>query len=474
MEASIIQVLRSELSALASRSPSLAVACEPLLNRVQTPPRIVLVGRLKAGKSTLLNALIGAEVAQTAALEATNVVAAYKFGAPEQAEFHLRNGSVIRVPTRRDEIAELPVPAAEIEFVDRYLSSDAVRPYTLIDTPGLATLTEENEAATRAMLTESFAQTRDASTDADAAVFLFDSIPRQDEVEFIRELGFTPLNTLGVLSRADSYGAGALGAADPVDGAARHAVRLERELARYVDRVIPVSGLLAQTATTGAVNEARTRRIATVTASSRVALLELMYAQQPDDPAQVREVAQVIDLIGEYGLFRGADAAARGATALTNWLLEASGMNALRSALEGDLSSYAQLHRAGAIIRSLDELAYQYPENAAEIRRSVSSIKRHPAALPARLIVVLKTLQVAGASDEFIRETKLLASCGSAASRLGLDPKAGVWEALDTLREKRARMQTLAFGLLDPAEEEAMLAINEAYDQLERELSELL
>lgn len=474
MEESIIQVLRWELTSLASRSPSLAVACEPLIERVYTPPRIVLVGRLKAGKSTLLNALIGAEVARTAALEATNVVAAYQNGAPERAEFHLHDGSVILVPTRRDEIAVLPAPAAEISYVDRFLPSDAVRSYTLIDTPGLATLTEENEAATRAMLTESFKQTRDASTDADAAVFLFDAIPRQDEVEFIRELGFTPLNTLGVLSRADSYGAGALGAVDPVDEAARHAARLERELARYVDRVIPVSGLLAQTAATGALNESLTRRIAAVTASSRVALLEVMYEEQPADPRQAREVAKIIDLIGEYGLFRGADAAARGATALTKWLLEASGMNRLRSALEGELSSYAQLHRAGVIIQSLEALAYQYPEDAAEIRRSVSAIKRHPAALPARLIVALKTLQVAGASDEFIREAKLLAARGPAAIRLGLDPGAGAWEALDTLRAKRTRMQTLAFGLLDPAEEEAMVAINEAYEQLERELSESL
>ena len=39
-----------------------------------SPPRVVIVGRLKAGKSTLVNALIGAPVAETAALEATNVV----------------------------------------------------------------------------------------------------------------------------------------------------------------------------------------------------------------------------------------------------------------------------------------------------------------------------------------------------------------------------------------------------------------
>ena len=77
--ASILDLLLSQLQGLSAQSPELAQACAPLTARVSTPPRIVIVGRLKAGKSTLLNALVGAPVAETKALEATNVVTVYQY-----------------------------------------------------------------------------------------------------------------------------------------------------------------------------------------------------------------------------------------------------------------------------------------------------------------------------------------------------------------------------------------------------------
>ncbi|NED67208.1 GTPase, partial [Streptomyces sp. SID10244] len=58
------------LHQLAALGGDLAAHANAIGTILWSPPRVVVVGRLKAGKSTLVNALIGAPVAETAALEA--------------------------------------------------------------------------------------------------------------------------------------------------------------------------------------------------------------------------------------------------------------------------------------------------------------------------------------------------------------------------------------------------------------------
>lgn len=466
---SISELLNRELECLSAKSPELRQACAPLLSRVKKPPRIVLTGRIKAGKSTLLNALVGAPVAETAALEATNVVTVYQYGQPARAEAQLIDGTRVPIRTFRGEVAALPARPSEIAFIDRWMTSSAVGSYTLIDTPGLATLTDENEFTTRAALIDGFEQTRRASVDADAAIFLFDSAPRVDEVDFLRDLGFTPLNTLGVLSRADSFGEGALGILDPIEEASRHAEKLQRQVSTYVGRVMPVSALLAETAATGALSESVTREVAHVTNSSRTSLVNRIYAGQTED-----DLYRVIDLIGEYGLFRGHEPARRGAHEFNTWLSSVSGIGALRSVLERELSHYAYLHRAGVILRDMQALVYKYPSHAADIRQALNVIRNHPAALPSRLLITLKALVAASASQEFIEEATRLASTGSPAARLGLNDDANRWAVLDAIRLRREDLQRRAFGLLDPSEEEAMIIFGQVYDQLERQVEALM
>ncbi|MDK8795252.1 50S ribosome-binding GTPase [Corynebacterium sp. MSK041] len=467
--ASILDLLLAELQGLSAQSPELAQACAPLTARVSTPPRIVIVGRIKAGKSTLLNALVGAPVAETKALEATNVVTVYQYGAPDRAEAMLRNGQRVPIQTMRGEVAALPAPPVDIAFIDRWMPASAVSNYTLIDTPGLATLTDENEATTRAALIDGYEQTRSASVDADAAMFLFDSAPRRDEVEFIQQLGFTPLNTMGVLSRADSFGEGPLGQEDPMVAAGDHAQKLQRELASYVGRVMPVSGLLAQTAATGVVTESLTRQIARVTAMSRTELItELFTAEPGGSRSAINQITNVIDVVGEYGLFLGAEEAAKGAATFNEWLTQSSGIGAVRDVLEKELSTYAYLHRAGEILASMETLVYRHPTHSDAIRQAVSTVRNHPAALPAKLLVTLKGLLTSSAQNIFVEEATRLAAIGSPAQRLGLPDDANPWQILDRIQEKRREMQTLSFGLLDPSEEHALVTFAQAYDQLER------
>ena len=245
--------LNQALDYLGTFSPALYDEAQRIRHTLDAPPRIVVVGRLKSGKSTLVNALIGAPVAETAALEATNVVTVFQYGAPDRAEAVLLNGERLPITIQRGEVAALPAPVEEISFIHRWMPTASIKDFSLIDTPGLATLTVENEQRTRRILIDGYEQTKAMSVDADAAVFLFDATPRMDEVKFIKDLGFTSLNTLGVLSRADSFGEGALGERDPLEHARQHADTLAAKLSGSVLTVIPVAGLLAETSHTGVI-----------------------------------------------------------------------------------------------------------------------------------------------------------------------------------------------------------------------------
>ena len=67
------------------------------LNRVDEPLRVAIAGKMKAGKSTLLNALVGEEIAPTDAGECTKVVTWYEYAATPRVSMQLDGG---RTPAR--------------------------------------------------------------------------------------------------------------------------------------------------------------------------------------------------------------------------------------------------------------------------------------------------------------------------------------------------------------------------------------
>lgn len=460
----IIEAVLRGLAPIAGLSPELNMRAGQLRARLDAQPRIVIVGRIKAGKSTLLNAFVGAPVAETAALEATNVVTVYQYGAPDRAEAVLKDGRRIPITTLRGQVAQLPVPADQIAYVNRWMPSGAIKDYSLIDTPGLATLTAANEAATRSALIDGFEQTRQASVDADAALFLFDAVPREDEVQFLSQLGFTSLNTLGLLSRADGFEDGALGEVDPIDAAREHSKVLRKRLHGYIDRVFPVAGLLAQSSRTGAVTENFARALAQQSENSDTALLQVVLGQ---DAGAAGQLGALVDTVGEYGLFRGREHAVKGAATLNDWLLERSGIVELQNFISSDIARFAVLHRSAAVMRDIGRLAFEFPQFQAQIRHSYSMLNSAPELLDVALMSSLKSLVHSGNTGPIKDEVTQLLIGERPADRLGLQADASPWDLINTIRQKRSSLHSLGLSLLDPAEEEALIVIDRSYNELE-------
>src|SRR6195952_5101183 len=69
--------------------------------RLNQPIRIALAGTLKAGKSTLVNALVGEDIAPTDATEATRIVTWFRNGVTPKVTANHRGGRRPNVPIVR-------------------------------------------------------------------------------------------------------------------------------------------------------------------------------------------------------------------------------------------------------------------------------------------------------------------------------------------------------------------------------------
>src|SRR3954471_14282056 len=223
--------------------------------RLDAPLTVAIAGRLKAGKSTLLNALIGRRVAPTAVGECTRVGPGCRYGAAGRVAVLVRAGGRHSLPLDDDGMIpqRLGVPAGRVAYVDVTLTSEKLSDLTVVDTPGLASAdTRVSARAEEAVGTS--AAPFDADIDADSAgevaaaeavVYVFTQAVRADDVRALEafraasaRLASSPINALGVFGKVDTLVGGA---GDPWPVAGPLARQQAALLARTVSDVVPVA-----------------------------------------------------------------------------------------------------------------------------------------------------------------------------------------------------------------------------------------
>jgi hypothetical protein len=370
----------SELIANAVRllgDPDGQLAC--LEATVEEPLKLAVAGHTSAGKSTLVNTLIGHRVAPTAATECTRVVTWYRFG-PQQPEVVCRDGSrqplwLVADPHSGDRRLpdDLPVPEATVERLDVPLSFERLRALTVIDTPGLS----GDEGLARQT------ETLLASGAADLLLFVFGGAEiratENDVVNAFRRRTRSryafPANAIGVLSRADSYpGPDPLIAAGAVaDG---HAATFRRQLAG----VLPVMGRLAETTETGAFNQTHTDALHTIAAlpeEQRVPMLrtafrfqESAFLTQAELPRTRR--AALVERLAIQGIreFSAPGYAASSTAALYSAMRRTSGMAVMQRRINSLFVHPAAVHKATRILAEVERLARR-PEITERVRDEI-------------------------------------------------------------------------------------------------------
>ncbi len=203
----------------AVRDPLAAREIAALLERLEGPLRVAVAGRVKAGKSTLLNALVGERLAPTNAGECTRIVSWYLYGPAYRVDAVGTDGVRTELSFTRDDGALVidlgGLSAGDTERLEIRWPAGALRSMTLIDTPGLASLDDATSTRTRDFL----ALDADRPAQADVVVYLLRHLHRRD-TEFLDALvdhssaESSAANAIAILSRADEVGAGRLDAFD--------------------------------------------------------------------------------------------------------------------------------------------------------------------------------------------------------------------------------------------------------------------
>lgn len=464
--AALTTLLTQAADALAQGGPELADHAAELRKMVSRPPRVAIAGRLKSGKSTLVNALTQHDIAATGSLECTMAVSMYFDGAPARAEVRAIDGTVRRVPLADGPLTDLGMPLDQVDHIEQFLPNAQLKRLSLIDTPGTATLTVENEARTRRVLIDGLRDTKRASSWADSLVYLSDSAPRDDERAFLSQLGMTPLTSIGVLSRADSFGEGAFGERDPLDYAAEHAEDISAQLGNSVSKVLPLSGFMAESALVGRVTGEVARTLAQLAHLDRESLLDVIELPDPSSvvrgfTAEMRDL--LLDSVGEYGMIAGRQVAARdGAIGLMNWMISRSGIDRLITLLTGEITYFAVLQRAVRMLDALDELA-----GGSVGRDHVRWVQSVTLAQPGMHFVLLyrsyRNTYATTPDSQLLAPLRSAIVARSAAEVVDLPVSAPAEQVRGELQRRLADMQNMAMGLLSAAEDEARERLVVAY-----------
>jgi len=433
-------VLRRAVRVFADE-PDIAGELRAQLDRLDEPLRVAIAGKVKAGKSTLLNGLVGELIAPTDAGECTKVVTWYRDAPSPRVVSYPDLGEPRPLPIRRENGAlavELRgVPAEKLRKLVVDWPSQNLRGTTLIDTPGIASASAHNSRRTLAMLTPD----DDSPAEADAVIYLMRHLHAADAefLESFRDQGVaraSSVNTIAVISRADEVGGGRIDAMLSARRIARR-YRTEPALRGLCQTVIPVAGLLAATGRT--LRQAEFQTLAALAAAPREDMDDILLSTQrflrSDRVAALADVSyeRRKDLLERFGIFglrlammyvrQGRDSS----PSLAAELVRASGLHELQDVLSVQFSQRRDLLKARSGLIALERvLAARSPAaDESEVKQLAAEVERIGSGahefVELRLLSSLRSGEVVLPEEEAETAERLLGGQGVAAvQRLAL------------------------------------------------------
>ncbi|WP_188990367.1 dynamin family protein [Saccharopolyspora thermophila] len=464
-----------------------------VLRRLSAPLQVAVAGRIKSGKSTLVNALIGRRVAPTDVGECTRLVTRFQYGTVDRVEVVFHDGAKQAVPFDSDGgiPADLGVDIDTVSHLEAYLTNAVLRDLTVIDTPGLGSLDAASVARTEELLgtrqeaadSELDPVSRNAVAGAEAVLYVVTQGVRADDEHALaaftaatasREAG--PVNAIAVLNKADTIEPGSVeGAGGDVWKAASLLAEKQAQLLKpRVADVLPVIGLLAETAESGAFTAADAealRGLAKLDEATRETMLmsaDLFTTWECDVPAGTRSrLLERMDLYGIRCALEAIDAEPDiTAGALRRRLRDASGLASVLGRLDTVFRARADGIKAAAALASVTALAHASgdPGERQRVHDAIEVLLAKPEAHQLRVLEAL-TLVAAGAvamPPDLTEEVMRVGSSNDVAEQLGL-PGRSRQELTDYALERANWWRSFSSFGATPAQSRIAHVVHRAY-----------
>ncbi len=405
-----------------------AAGFREVLRRLSAPLQVAVAGRIKSGKSTLVNALIGRRVAPTDVGECTRLVTRFQYGTVDRVEVIFNDGRKQVLPFDVGGMipASLDADIESVSHLEAYLTNAVLRDLTVIDTPGLGSLDAASVARTEQLLGAAKPENDEGSDDlddtsrnavagAEAVLYVVTQGVRADDQQALaaftaatasREAG--PVNAIAVLNKADTIAPESVAGSDGDvwKAATMLAEKQALTLKPRVADVIPVIGLLAESAESGGFTSADADALRQL-AHLDDTIWEMMLVSADIFTTWECEVAtgtrvRLLEKLDLYGVRYAVDALRAEpeltAGALRRKLLEASGLGGVRTRLDAVFRARADGIKAAAALASVTALAQASgdPGERQRVHDAIEVLLAKPEAHALRLLEAL-TLVTSGA-----------------------------------------------------------------------------